>query len=65
MAATTSEEEVETALTLLLEAHKPPTFAAVRDLVNPPSAASIPQLEVPVLNLTRYDELLPSRRDHA
>ena len=65
LAATTSEEEVETALTLLLEAHKPPTFAAVRDLINPPSAASIPQLEAPVLNLTRYDELLPSRRDHA
>jgi Mu transposase, C-terminal domain len=65
LAATTSEEEVETALTLLLEAHKPPTFAAVRDLVNLPSAVSIPQLEVPVLNLTRYDELLPSRRDHA
>jgi transposase len=65
LAATTSEEEVETALTLLLEAHKPPTFAAVRDLVNPPSAASIPQLEMPVLDLTCYDELLPSRRDHA
>ena len=65
LAATTSEEEVETALSLLLEAHKPPTFAAVRDLVNPSSAASTPQLEVPVLNLTRYDELLASRRDHA
>jgi hypothetical protein len=65
LAATTSEEEVETALTLLLEAHKPPTFAAVRDLVHPPSPASIPQLEVPVLDLTRYDDLIPSRRDHA
>ena len=65
LAATTSEEEVETALTLLLEAQKPPTFAAVRDLVNPPSAANIPQVEVPVLDLTRYDALIPSRRDHA
>jgi hypothetical protein len=65
LAATTAEEEVETALTLLLEAQKPPTFAAVRDLVSPLSPASIPQLEVPTLDLTRYDTLIPSRRDHA
>jgi hypothetical protein len=65
LAATTSEAEVDTALTLLLEAHKPPTFAAVRDLVSPPAPPAIPQLEVPVLDLTCYDELIPSRRTHA
>jgi hypothetical protein len=65
LAATTAEEEVETALSLLLEAQKPPTFAAVRDLVSPLSPACIPQLEVPTLDLTRYDTLIPSRSDHA
>ncbi len=65
LAATTSEADVETALTLLLEAQKPPTFAAVRDLVSPPSPAAIPQLHTPALDLTVYDELIPSRRNHA
>ncbi len=65
LAATTSEAEVETALALLLEAQKPPTFPAVRDLVSPPAASSIPQLDVPALDLTAYDELIPSRRSHA
>jgi Mu transposase, C-terminal domain len=65
LAATTSEADVETALTLLLEAQKPPTFAAVRDLVSPPSPAAIPQLHTPALDLTVYDELIPSRRSHA
>jgi len=65
LAATTSEADVETALTLLLEAQKPPTFAAVRDLVSPPSPAAIPQLKVPALDLTLYDALIPSRRSHA
>lgn len=65
LAATTSEADVETALSLLLEAQKPPTFAAVRELVSPPSPAAIPQLQTPALDLTLYDELIPSRRSHA
>jgi hypothetical protein len=65
LAATTSEADVEAALALLLEAQKLPTFAAVRELVSPPSAAGIPQLEVPALDFTRYDELIPSRRNYA
>ncbi len=65
LAATTSEADVETALTLLLEAQKVPTFVAVRDLVTPLSSATIPQLEVPVLDLTLYDTLIASRRTHA
>jgi len=56
---------VETALTLLLEAQKLPTFVAVRDLVTPLSPATIPHLEVPVLDLTLYDTLIASRRTHA
>ena len=64
LAATTSEADVETALTLLLEAQKPPTFAAVRDLVSPPSPSTIPQLEVPALDFTSYDALITSRRSH-
>jgi hypothetical protein len=65
LAATTSEADVETALLLLLEAQKLPTFAAVRDLVSPPPPAAVPHLEIPELDLTLYDELLPSRRSHA
>jgi hypothetical protein len=65
LAATTSETEVETALSLLLAAHTPPAFAAVRDLVSPPSPSTIPQVEVPPLDLTAYDDLIPSRRSHA
>jgi hypothetical protein len=65
LAATTSEAEVETALLLLLEVQKPPTFAAVRELVVLPSPAAIPQLHTPSLDLTLYDELIPSRRSHA
>jgi len=65
LAATTSEADVEAALALLLEAQKLPTFAAVRELVSPPSATTIPQLEVPALDFTRYDELIPSRRNYA
>lgn len=60
LAATTSESEVETALSLLLEARTLPTFAAVRDLVQLPGVQSIPQLHTPTLDLSPYDELIPS-----
>jgi len=65
LAASTAESEIETALTLLLEAGKLPTSAAVRDLVCVPSPASIPLMTTPTLDLSSYDQLLPSRRIHA
>src|SRR5579859_488026 len=65
LAASASESEVETALTLLLETGKQPTFDAVRDLVTPSAAGNIPQIEQPMLDLSRYDQLIPSRRAHA
>lgn len=60
LAATTSESEVETALSLLLEAETLPTFVAVRDLVQVPGVQSVPQLHTPTLDLSPYDELIAS-----
>ena len=65
LAATTSESEVETALALLLEAKTPPTVEAVRSLLGLSRLAVAPSLATPCLDLTTYDTLLPSRRDHA
>jgi len=62
LAATTSEAEVETALCLLLEAGTLPTLLAVRDLVHLPTVPSIPHLHTPPLDLSPYDQLIPSRR---
>jgi hypothetical protein len=65
LAASTAESEVETALSLLLEADKLPTSAAVRDLVGVPKPPTVPQFASPTLDLSPYDQLLPSRRTHA
>jgi hypothetical protein len=62
LAATTSETEVATALSLLQEAHTIPTFVAVRDLVKLPVAPVVPQIQAPTLDLSPYDQLIPSRR---
>lgn len=64
LAATTSEAEVETALTLLLEARTLPTCVAVRDLVKLPHQQEIPQIQIPTVDLSAYDQLIPSRRIH-
>lgn len=64
LAATVSETEVETALALLLEAKTLPTFVAVRDLVHVPQASVVPQVQTPTLDLSSYDQLIPSRRTH-
>jgi hypothetical protein len=64
LAASTSESEVETALALLLELKQVPTFAAVRDLVCVPQTHAIPQIAAPTLDLSSYDDLIPSRRAH-
>jgi hypothetical protein len=65
LAASTSEAEVETALQLFLEARQTPTAEAVRELVQGPASHRIPELSAPVLTLEAYDQLIPSRREHA
>src|SRR5579859_5173116 len=65
LAASTSETEVETAITLLLETRALPTFDAVRDLVHLPHASEVLALPTPHLDLSPYDNLIPSRSIHA
>jgi len=65
LAASTSESEVETALALLLETNTLPTFDAVRDLVHPPHSSQVLAISKPDLDLSPYDNLIPSRRTHA
>lgn len=62
LAASTAEADVETALSLLLEAQRLPSFDAVRDLVGRCESAALPPIQVPTLDLTAYDQLIPSRR---
>ncbi len=64
LAASTSESEVETALTLLQETRMLPTFDAVRDLVHLPQSKAVLILPTPRLDLSPYDNLIPSRRTH-
>jgi len=64
LAASTSESEVETAIALLLETSTLPTFDAVRDLVHPPHSSKVLTLSPPDLDLSPYDNLIPSRRTH-
>ena len=65
LAAGTAESEVETALLLLADADRTPTFDVVRDLVRLPRETTLPLLDTPVLDLAVYDRLLPSRGAHA
>jgi len=65
LAASTSESEVETALTLLRETRMLPTFDAVRDLVHLPQCKQALTWSAPHLDLSLYDNLIPSRRTHA
>ena len=62
LAATTSEAEVETALQIVLEAGKIPSFVSVRDLVQMPTMRTVPALSTPDLNFASYDQLIPSAR---
>src|SRR6266487_4675014 len=63
LAASTSEAEVETGLQIVLEAGKAPTFATVRDLVQVPGMPQVPHIQAPSLDLSTYDQLIPSRRN--
>ena len=65
LAASISESEVETAMALLLETTALPTFDAVRDLVHPSHSSEVLALSTPDLDLSSYDNLIPSRRNHA
>jgi hypothetical protein len=65
LAASISESEVEIALTLLLEASTVPSFDVARDLVHPAHSTEILALSPPHLDLSPYDDLIPSRRNHA
>ena len=65
LAASTSEAEVEAALTLLTEQGTPPTFDAVRELVQPADAFTVPALTPASLDLGVYDRLLAAGGDHA
>jgi len=65
LAASTSESEVEIALQLLLETKEAPIFDAVRDLVHAPHSPEVLRLSAPDLDLSPYDQLIPSRRNHA
>ena len=58
LAATTRETEVETALSLLLDAGSLPTHEAVRELVQGQPTLAIPQLSPAQLDLSSYDRLL-------
>jgi hypothetical protein len=64
LAAGTSESEVETALSLLLEQRLLPSFDTVRDLTRPPAAQPVPELSQPVLDLSVYDRLLSHEVAH-
>lgn len=65
LAASTSESEVETALSLLLETDQTPTAEALRELVQQPASHPIPHVSVPAIALEAYDQFIPSRRGHA
>jgi hypothetical protein len=64
LAATTSEADVDLALTLLLDAGQVPTFEATRAVVRPPTPQDAPRVGAPRLDLAAYDQLLPSRCAH-
>ena len=65
LAASTSEAEVELALTLLLEDNRVPAFEAVRELAGQTQPAPVPHIGPATLDLTRYDALLASGSGHA
>ena len=58
LAASTAESEVETALSLLLEANTVPTAVAVRELVGIASPQPIPAIQAPTLDLGMYESVI-------
>jgi len=64
LAASTSENDVEAALNLLLERGQLPCFDAVRELVRPPQPLAVPEVTTPTFDLSCYDALLATRCQH-
>jgi hypothetical protein len=64
LAASTSEEDVTLALSLVLESGKVPTFDATREVVLPPQPVVAEALSPAVLDLAVYDQLLATRCAH-
>ena len=64
LATTTSEQEVILALNLLHEAGTTPTLEAVRELVAGKMAVRVPDVPVPVVDLTPYDQLIGQGGHH-
>jgi hypothetical protein len=64
IASQTMESEVQAALELLLNAGEVPRAAKVKDLVEP-SAPEVPDMPVPVVDLSGYDKLLGERKEVA
>jgi hypothetical protein len=64
LAATTTESDVEVALSLLLESGTAPTSEAVRALVCPHTQPVVPALSSPHVDLSLYDQLLSEGRGH-
>src|SRR4030081_1189836 len=65
LAPSTSESEVEAALTLLLEQRVLPSFDTVRDLTRVPAAQPVLQLSQPGREVSIYDRLLSREVAHA
>lgn len=61
LAASTSEADVEAALSLLAESRTVPTFDAVRELVRRPEGPPLPAFVQPALDFQVYDALLTAR----
>ena len=64
LAVSTSESEVAVALALVLESGTPPTYDAVRALVQTPRPVVVPELTPAVVDLRVYDQLLDARCAH-
>lgn len=58
LAAMGSEQDVEIALAMLLEAHQLPLLATVRELVQGDYSGEVPTVYIPVPDLFSYDVLL-------
>jgi hypothetical protein len=65
LAATTSEADVEAAVSLLLDGEQLLTFEAVRALVRAAAAPVAPAVSTPDVDLAAYDQLLESSYVHA
>lgn len=58
LAASTSEANVELAISLRLDEGVLPTFEAVRELAGAPKALEAPNIEAPAIDLRGYDQLI-------